>query len=166
MKSIRKTLMFNNRVITYKNSIKVVSSGAFSEAYKLLATDFENQTGIGLITCWGPSIGSSHISIPNRLDRGEDLDVVIMGERKLVELTYNGKLLSDSTKVLAYSLIACAIKKDSRFFDLSTVDKLKDSLIKAKKVGYSDSVSGEYVNNELIYKLGFTQELWRSKKSK
>ena len=89
-----------------------------------------------------------------------------MGERKLVELTYNGKLLSDSTKVLAYSLIACAIKKDSRFFDLSTVDKLKDSLIKAKKVGYSDSVSGEYVNNELIYKLGFTQELWRSKKSK
>ncbi|HEX7606617.1 MAG TPA: substrate-binding domain-containing protein, partial [Usitatibacter sp.] len=58
--------------------VKVMNSGGFSAAYKALAPEFEKATGHTLSTAWGPSMGETPQAIPNRIDRGEPVDVVIM----------------------------------------------------------------------------------------
>ncbi len=62
----------------YATEIKVVSSGGFAAAYKVLAPEFEKASGDTLATGWGPSMGVTKDAVPVRLARGEPIDVVIM----------------------------------------------------------------------------------------
>ena len=144
---------------TYAVDISVVSSGGFAEAYKELASGFEKMTGNKLISGWGPSMGTTKNAIPVRLDRGEDIDVVIMVGRSLDDLMSQGKLLPGSKVVLAYSPIACAVKHGAPKPDISTLEKFKTALINAKTMAYSDSASGEYIKNELMDKLGIKDQM-------
>ena len=139
--------------------IQVVSSGGFAEAYKELAPEFEKQTGNKLISAWGPSMGTTKNAIPTRLDRGEDIDVVIMVGRSLDDLMAQGKLVPGSNVVLANSPIACAVKQGAPKPDISTVANFKAALLKAKSLAYSDSASGEYIKNELMDKLGIRDQM-------
>lgn len=139
--------------------IQVVSSGGFAEAYKELAPEFEKQTGNKLISGWGPSMGATKNAIPVRLNRGEEIDVVIMVGRSLDDLMAQGKLLPGSKVILANSPIACAVKQGSLKPDISTVAKFKAVLLKAKTMAYSDSASGEYIKNELMDKLGIKDQM-------
>lgn len=144
---------------TFAADIQVVSSGGFAAAYKQLAPEFEKQTGNKLISAWGPSMGATKNAIPVRLDRGEEIDVVIMVGRSLDDLMAQGKLLPGSKVVLANSPIACAVKQGAPKPDISTVAKFKAALLKAKTMAYSDSASGEYIKNELMDKLGIKDQM-------
>ena len=140
------------------DSLHVVCSGGFAKAYQLIAPSFEQQTGIRLISSWGPSMGSTPDAIPMRLERGNNrgdanIDVVIMGERSLNELISEGKLIANSRVRLALSPIACAVKKHAPRPDISTIDKFKEALLNAQTIVYSDSVSEEYFKSELLNKL-------------
>lgn len=139
--------------------LSVVSSGGFAEAYKDLAPGFEKKTGHTLVSGWGPSMGTTKNAIPVRLDRGEDIDVVIMVGPSLDDLMAQGKLLAGSKVVLAYSPIACAVKSGAPKPDISTVEKFKAALLAAKSMAYSDSASGEYIKNALMEKLGIKQQM-------
>jgi molybdate transport system substrate-binding protein len=77
--------------------LHVVSSGGFAAAYKALAPDFEKKTGHKLISGWGPSMGETPQAIPNRLKRGEAIDVVIMVGDSLDKLVAEGKVSRPST---------------------------------------------------------------------
>jgi len=144
---------------THAADIQVVSSGGFAEAYKELAPAFEKQTGNKLISAWGPSMGTTKNAIPARLDRGEEIDVVIMVGRSLDDLMAQGKLIQGSKVVLANSPIACAVKQGAPKPDISTVANFKAALLKAKSLAYSDSASGEYIKNELMDKLGIRDQM-------
>src|SRR5437868_1753960 len=76
--------------------IKVVTSGAFTAAYLQLAPEYEHATRNKLVTEFGPSMGTTHNAIPNRLERGEVIDVVIMAAPALDELIKQGKVRADS----------------------------------------------------------------------
>ena len=145
--------------VAHAADIQVVSSGGFAEAYKELAPEFEKQTGNKLNSAWGPSMGTTKNAIPVRLDRGEEIDVVIMAGRSLDDLMAQGKLLPGSKVVLANSPIACAVKQGASKPDISTVAKFKMVLLKAKTMAYSDSASGEYIKNELMDKLGIKERM-------
>ncbi len=145
--------------VAHAADIQVVSSGGFAEAYKELAPEFEKQTGNKLNSAWGPSMGTTKNAIPVRLDRGEEIDVVIMVGRSLDDLMAQGKLLPGSKVVLANSPIACAVKQGASRPDISTVAKFKMVLLKAKTMAYSDSASGEYIKNELMDKLGIKEQM-------
>ena len=144
---------------TYAADIQVVSSGGFAEAYKALAPAFEKQSGNKLIAGWGPSMGTTKNAIPVRLDRGENIDVVIMVGRSLDDLMAAGKLLPGSKVVLANSPLACAVKQGAKKPDLSTVASFKAALLNAKTIAYSDSASGEYIKNELMDKLKIKDQM-------
>ena len=58
--------------------LHVMSSGGFTAAYKVLGPKFSAETGNALDTALGPSMGKSPEAIPNRLERGEPADAVIM----------------------------------------------------------------------------------------
>jgi len=144
---------------SYAADVRVVSSGGFAEAYKELAPEFEKQSGNTLISAWGPSMGTTKNAIPVRLERGEEIDVVIMVGRSLDDLMAQGKLIPGSKVVLANSPIACAVKQGAPRPDISTLAKFKAVLLKAKTMAYSDSASGEYIKNELMDKLGIKDQM-------
>ncbi|KPY86887.1 ABC transporter, periplasmic substrate-binding protein, partial [Pseudomonas syringae pv. spinaceae] len=58
--------------------LKVMTSGGFTAAYKLLGPQYAASSGDSLDTILGPSMGKAPEAIPNRLARGEHADVVIM----------------------------------------------------------------------------------------
>jgi molybdate transport system substrate-binding protein len=72
--------------------VRVVTSGGFTEAYKQLAPQFERDTHIRVISAFGASMGATPDAIPNRLNRGEPIDVIILAVPGLDELTKQGKI--------------------------------------------------------------------------
>ncbi len=139
--------------------IQVVSSGGFAPAYKSLASEFEKATGHHLITGWGPSMGETANAIPNRLQRGEAIDVVVMVGSALDDLIKQGKVIADSKAVLARSKIGLAVRAGAAKPDISTVEALKRTLLDAKSIAYSDSASGVYLAKVLIPRLGIAEQL-------
>jgi molybdate transport system substrate-binding protein len=139
--------------------IHVMISGGFSEAYRELVPAFEKATGHTVVTAYGPSMGTSDEAIPNRLSRGEPADVLIMVGYALDELAAKSQVVAASRVELARSRIGAAVRKGAAHPDISTVEALKQALLQAKSVAYSDSASGVYVSGELFQKLGIAAEM-------
>jgi molybdate transport system substrate-binding protein len=140
-------------------SLRVISSGGFAAALKVLAPQFERESGIPLDLGWGPSMGTTVDAVPTRLARGEALDVLIMVGYALDDLIKQGKVLADSRVVLARSGIGVVVKAGAPHPDVSTPEALKAALLAAKSVAWSDSASGVYIQNEMLAKLGVAQAL-------
>lgn len=141
------------------DEIRVVSSGGFAAAYQQLAPRFEAQTGHHLQIAWGPSMGDTPNTIPQRLQRGEPIDVVIMAGDALETLVKRGQVDDPGHRPLALSKISMAVRAGTTPPDISTVDNLKQALLNAKSVAYSDSASGEYLSKVLFPKLGLSDAL-------
>jgi molybdate transport system substrate-binding protein len=137
--------------------IQVVSSGGFAAAYRALAPGFEQQSGQKLITAWGPSMGKTPQAIPNRIDRGEPIDVVIMVGEALDQLVAKG-LVNDG-RTLALSRIGVAVKAGAAKPDVSTVAALRQALLAAKSIAYSDSASGVFLSTVLFPRLGIDAQI-------
>ena len=133
--------------------LKVMTSGGFTAAYKLLGPQYAEQSGDTLETILGPSMGKAPEAIPNRLARGEQADVVIMVGYALDELIKQGKVDPASRVELADSRIGLVVKEGAAKPAINTDAELKAVLSKAKSVAYSDSASGVYVEKELFKKL-------------
>ena len=139
--------------------ITVVTSGAFTAAYKELAPEYERATHNHLLSEFGASMGTTHDAIPMRLERGEAIDVVIMASDALDDLIRQGKVQAGSRVDLVRSRIAMAVKAGARKPDISTVDALKRALLEAKSIAYSDSASGVYLSTVLFPKLGVAEQI-------
>ena len=139
--------------------VHVVTSGGFTEAYKQLAPRFERDTHIHVVSAFGASMGSTPDAIPNRLNRGEPIDVIILAAPGLDELIKQGKVEAGSRVDLVRSLIAMAVRTGARKPDISTVDAFKRTLLQAMSVGSSDSASGVYLRTVLFPRLGVAEQL-------
>lgn len=78
--------------VVQAEEIRVMTSGGFTAAYKILGPEFAKSTGNTLDTALGPSMGKAPEAIPNRLARGEQADVVIMVGYALDDLIKQGKV--------------------------------------------------------------------------
>ena len=139
--------------------LRVMSSGGFTAAYKLLGPKFTASTGNTLDTILGPSMGKSPEAIPNRLDRGEPADVVIMVGYALDDLIKQGKVIPGSRVELADSRIGMVVRSGAPKPDIGSVDALKETLLHARSIAYSDSASGVYIERELFRKLGIEDQV-------
>ncbi|QGZ64309.1 substrate-binding domain-containing protein [Paraburkholderia acidisoli] len=146
-------------VITHAAELHVMTSGGFTAAYQALGPTFTQQTGNSLDTILGPSMGKSPQAIPNRLARGEPADVVIMVGYALDGLIKDGKVMPDSRVDLADSRIGMVVRAGAPKPDISTVDALRQTLLHAKSIAYSDSASGVYIKNEMFKKLGIEDQV-------
>lgn len=145
--------------VAWAAELHVMNSGGFSAAYKALAPAFEKSTGNTLTTAWGPSMGAAPEAIPNRLQRGEPADVVIMVGYALDDLIKQGKVIPDSRTALADSRIGMVVRAGSARPDISTPAALKQVLLNARSIAYSDSASGVYIERELFKKLGIEAQV-------
>jgi molybdate transport system substrate-binding protein len=139
--------------------LRVMSSGGFTAAYKLLGPAFTASTGNTLDTILGPSMGKSPEAIPNRLERGEHADVVIMVGYALDDLIKQGKVIPGSRVELGDSRIGMAVRSGAPKPDIGSVEALKETLLHARSIAYSDSASGVYIERELFRKLGIEDQV-------
>jgi len=137
----------------------VASSGGFAAAYKQLVSNWQREPGHEVNSVWGPSMGQTANAIPQRIARSEPIDVVIMVGDALDKLMASGQLVPGSKVVLADSTIACAVPQGRPHPDIHTVDGLKSALLAARAVAWSDSASGEYIEHEMLDKLGVAAQV-------
>lgn len=139
--------------------IKVMISGGLTAAYKELVPQFEKASGHTVVTSYGPSMGTTENAIPVRLARGEPADVLIMVGDALGKMIDEGKAMEGTRVDLVRSPIGMVVRAGSPKPDISTPDALKQALLNAKSVAYSDSASGVYVGGELFDKLGIAEQM-------
>ena len=140
------------------DDMRVMTSGAFTAAYLELIPRLEVLTKRKLVTA-ATSIGTGENSIPNRLRRGEPVDVVIVADGVLLGFIKDGLIMAESYTPVARSAIGIAVRAGAPKPDISTVDALKRTLLQAKSIAYSASVSGDYVSTELFQRLGITDQV-------
>jgi len=137
---------------TTMDEIRVMTSGAFTAAYLELVPRLEILTKKKLVTA-ATSIGTGENSIPNRLRRGEAVDVVIVADAVLLGFIKDGLIIANSYAPVARSAIGMAVRAGAPKPDIGTVAALKRTLLQAKSIAYSASVSGEYLTTELYQRL-------------
>jgi molybdate transport system substrate-binding protein len=134
--------------------VKVMISGGLTAAYRALTPQFERATGNTVATAFGPSMGTTPQAIPQRIARGEPVDVVIMVGDPLGALIAEGKVVGASRVDLVRSPIGIAVRAGAPKPDIGSVEGVKRALLAAKSIAYSDSASGVYVETELFRRLG------------
>lgn len=137
----------------------VLSSGGFTPAFRDLSPAFAQASGDTTRLVLGASMGDTPTAIPNRLARGEPADVLIMVGYALDKLIADGKAVPGSRVDLARSSIGLAVRAGAPRPDISTVDGLRQALLAAKSVAYSDSASGVYIEHEMFAKMGIAEQM-------
>jgi len=139
--------------------VRVMISAGYYRVYAELGPAFEKATGNHLITVRGPSMGDSPEAIPTRLARGEVTDVVIMDGAASDELGAKGLVRAESKRELALSQIGLVVRAGAPKPKIDTVDALRQSLLAAKSIAYSDSGSGTYLSTKLFARLGIADQV-------
>src|SRR6478672_1071817 len=139
--------------------INVMSSAGFKAAYLELAAEFERATGHKITNAWGPSMGGTPRAVPNRIARGEPVDVVIVVGDALDKLIKDGKIVASSRSDLARSLSGAAVRAGAPKPDISSVEAFKKTLANATSIAYSDSASGVYIETVLYKRLDVSDEI-------
>jgi len=135
-----------------------MTSGAFTAAYLELSPQLEALTKKKIVTA-ATSIGTGENSIPNRLKRGEAVDVIIVADGVLTGFIKDGLVLAESYTPLVRSAIGMAVRAGAPKPDIGSVDALKRTLLQAKSIAYSASVSGDYLTKELYQRLGIADQV-------
>jgi len=143
---------------TASNEFRVMTSGAFTAAYLELIPELEALTQKKIVTA-ATSIGTGENSIPNRLKRGEAVDVIIVADSVLTGFIKDGLVLAESYTPLVRSAIGMAVCAGAPKPDIGSVEALKRTLLQAKSIAYSASVSGDYLTKELYQRLGIADQV-------
>jgi molybdate transport system substrate-binding protein len=139
--------------------LKVMSSGGFTAALRLLIPEFEKTTGHRIRLALGASMGNAPDAIPNRLARGEAADVVIIAGEAIDRLIAEGRLLPGSRTDLVLSRIGVAVQAGAPEPDISTPEAVRRMLLEARSIAYSASASGVYFATEMVQRLGIADEV-------
>jgi len=137
----------------------VITSGGFTAAYNMLAPQFEQATGVRLVTSYGASSGGAPDSIPSRLARGEAADIIILSRSSLDRLTASGEVVPESRVDLVRSSIGLAVRAGAPAPDISTEESFVAAMLAAESIGYSASASGTYLSTELFPRLGIWEKV-------
>lgn len=139
--------------------VRVMSSGGFTEAYRILGPQFEAETGIALVAEYGASSGGAPDSIPMRLARGERADLIILARYALDDLTAAGFVRGETRTDLVASKIGMAVRDGSPHPDISTQEAFVATLLNAETIAFSASASGTYLSEELFPRLGVWEQI-------
>jgi molybdate transport system substrate-binding protein len=141
------------------DDVRVMTSGAFTAAYRALVPEFEHATGHHVISIYGASMGAGPTTIPSRLERHESADIVILADVSLDDLIARGLVMRGSRVDLVRSRIGMAVKAGAPRPDVGSVAALKATLLRARTVGCSSSASGVYLTTELFPRLGIADAM-------
>jgi len=137
--------------------LSVYSSIGVRSAAEELFRNFERQNGSRLAVTWGTAP-----MLVARVESGERADVLILSRAGIDSLLKHGNILSGSDVALAGSGVAIAVKAGSAKPDISTAEALKQALLRAKSIAYSEpsagGASGVYFA-KLLERMGIAEEM-------
>jgi molybdate transport system substrate-binding protein len=139
--------------------LRIISSGGFAAAYDVIAPTFGQQSGIKLSIENGASSGGADSSIPVRLARGEQFDIIILADYAMDGLIDAGYVDADTRRDLALSRIGMSVRAGAAKPDISTPAAFVQTVRDAASIGYSASASGTYLSTDLFPRLGLWDEL-------
>jgi molybdate transport system substrate-binding protein len=145
--------------ITASAQLKVLISGGFSGAYEQLLPEFERTSGIKVTTGSGASQGTGPQTIAARLARGEPANVVILSREGLSELIAAKRIAAGTDVDLARVSLGVAVRAGTSKPDVSTVEAVRQVLLKAKTVAIPGSTSGIWLKNDLFPRLGIAEKI-------
>ena len=140
------------------NEFRVMTSGAFTAAHLALIPQVERLTGKKVVTVT-TSVGTGDMSIANRLKRGEIADIVIVADSLLRQFIADKLVQAADATPVARSIIGMAVRAGAPKPDISSTDALRRTLLQAKSIAYSASVSGQYLTTELFQRLGIADQV-------
>ena len=143
---------------TTPHEFRVMTSGAFTAAHLALMPQLARLAKKTVVTA-STSVGTGENSLANRLKRGEVVDIVIVADDLLRQFIVEGWVLADSRAPVARSVIGMAVRAGAPKPDISSADALRRTLLDAKSIGYSASVSGQYLTTELLQRLGIADQV-------
>jgi len=135
-----------------------MTSGTFTAALLELSPRFERASGQHVVAAT-TTMGVGESSIPSRLRRHEPADVVILDDDAMMQLLADGTVIAGSRTPLARSGIGLAVRAGTPRPDVSTVDAFRRTLLAARSIAYSSSVSGRYLTTELFQRLGIAEQM-------
>jgi molybdate transport system substrate-binding protein len=137
--------------------LTVYSSIGVRSAAEELFRKFEQQNACHLAVTWGTAP-----MLVGRIEAGESADVLILSCAGIDALRKQGKILSDTDVTLAGSGVAIAVKAGEPKPDISTPEALKQTLLKAKSIAYSEpsagGASGVYFA-KLLERMGIAEQM-------
>jgi molybdate transport system substrate-binding protein len=137
--------------------LKVCSTIGVRSAAEGLFSQFEATSGHKLVVTWGTAP-----MLVRRIEDGETADVLILSRAGLDALGKQGKVLAGSETPLACSGVGIAVKTGAPKPDISTAEALKQTLLKAKSIAYSEpsagGASGVYFE-KLLERMGIAAEM-------
>lgn len=117
--------------------INVLSAGAVQEAEKAIAEDFRHATGNKVNFTVG-TVGQ----IQEKLKSGAPADVIVVSAAALEQLEKSGDVRARSGAALGRIGIGVGVKEGAPAPDISTPEKFKEAILKAKSVTYMDPAAG------------------------
>jgi molybdate transport system substrate-binding protein len=136
--------------------IKVLISGGFSGPYQRLVPQFEQDTGLKVLTASGASQGAGPQTIKAQLERGTPTDVVIMSREGLAELIAAGRIAAGSDVDLARTPLGVAVRAGAPKPRVATVEEFKALMLRSRTVSVPASTSGIFLANDVFQRLGLT----------
>ena len=150
------SLIADPRVLA--DEIRVMSSGNTAPALLSLASQFEGSTGHKIVAV-ATEMGVGTNTIPNRIRRGEPVDVLLLNANMIDDLVKSGYVLAGSRVDLARSSLGIAVRAGAAKPRIVTLDDVKRALLGAKSIALSAQVSGVYVSMELLPRLGIADQV-------
>lgn len=141
------------------DEIKVLTTGILKGAFPAIAAQFERETGHVLVMSWGPSSGNSPEASQVRIRNGEHVDVLMMVTDGMDRLVKDGHFVALHRRDVAVSRIGIAVKAGRPQPDVATVPALRQALLAAGSIGYSEGASGTYIAQVLLPKLGIADQV-------
>ena len=139
--------------------MNVLISGGFSRAYEQLVPEFERTSGIKVTTTSGASQGVGPQTIAAQLARGVSADVVILSREGLGELIAANRIIAGTDVDLARVPLGVAVRAGTPKPDVSTVEAIKQILLRAKTVAVPGSTSGIWLRTDLFPRLGIVEKI-------
>jgi molybdate transport system substrate-binding protein len=137
--------------------LTIYSTIGVRSAAEELFVRFERTSGHKLAITWGTAP-----MLVKRIEGGESADVLILSRAGIDQLKKQGKIAAGSDVTLAGSGVAIAVKKGARKPDISTPAALKQTLLNAKSIAYSEpsagGASGVYFA-KLLERLGIAEAM-------
>jgi molybdate transport system substrate-binding protein len=118
-------------------AINLYSTIAMRGALEELVPQFQKESGQTLAITWGTAA-----MLMKRIEAGEPADVAILTRPNIDTLSKEGKIATGTEVTLAQAGIVIGIKSGARKPDISSAEALKETLLKAKSIAYSDPATG------------------------
>ncbi len=117
--------------------INVLTAGAMQEAEKVIAASYEKESGNTVVFTAG-TVGQ----IQEKLKSGAPADVIVVSAAAYPGLETGGAVAKDSGVVLGRIGIGVGVKDGAAVPDISTPEKFKAAMLKARSVTYMNPAQG------------------------